>query len=194
MAQTHVLLYGATGRMGRAIRASLHEFSDVTLRACVAPAPDVDPCPPGCVWMTPEEMFRGSGLPSDLVVIDVSVAAGTASLLDRLGRSPYALVSATTGLTDADEARVKALGSRVPVLRARNLSPGNSLACAMLRSLPRSATEMFDLDLIEHHHAGKRDAPSGTALAWASILAPGTTPRAGAGPGEPRGKGEIRVH
>ncbi len=184
--------------MGRAIREVLPEFPDVSLRACVAPSPDAHDCPAGCVWMTPEDLSGGrSDLPGDLVAIDVSLAAGTARLLDRLERSPLALVSATTGLSDADEARLRALSGCAAVLRARNLSPGNSIASAMLRSVPGPARDLFEIDVIEHHHAAKRDAPSGTALAWASLLAPGkqaVVSAGGAAPGEPRSKGEVRIH
>jgi len=124
--------------------------------------------------MTPEDLFAGRGeLPVDSVVIDVSLAAGTARLLDWLERSPRAFLSATTGLGQADEARVEALGARAPVLRARNLSVGNSVAEGMLRSVPAAARTLLELDLVEHHHSAKRDAPSGTALAWAALLKPG---------------------
>jgi len=124
--------------------------------------------------MTPEDLFAGRGdtLPPDFVVIDVSLAAGTARLLDWLERTPRALVSATTGLGEADESRVRALAARAPVVRAPNLSVGNSVAAAMLRSIPAEARTLFGVDLVEHHHSAKKDAPSGTALAWAALLAP----------------------
>ncbi len=184
--------------MGRAIRAALSEFPDVVLRACVARSRDASDCPAGCVWMTPADWSESRGdLPRDLVVIDVSLPLGTARLLDRLERLPLALVSATTGLGDAEEERVRALAYRVAVLRARNLSPGNAIASAMLRSIPGASKDLFEIDVIEHHHAAKRDAPSGTALAWASILAPGRAPgssAAGEKPAGARAEGEIRIH
>ena len=99
--------------------------------------------------MTPEDLFAGRGeLPVDSVVIDVSLAAGTARLLDWLERSPRAFLSATTGLGQADEARVEALGARAPVLRARNLSVGNSVAEGMLRSVPAAARTLLEVDLV----------------------------------------------
>ena len=161
--------------MGRAVRACLPEFPEASLIGCVARSPDDLGCPKGCSWMTPEDLFagRGDALETDSVVIDVSLAAGTARLLDWLERTPRAFVSATTGIGEADEKRVAALGDRVPIVRARNLSVGNSIAAAMLRSIPAAARTLFEVDLVEHHHGAKRDAPSGTALAWAALLAPG---------------------
>jgi len=195
---TPVILFGATGRMGRAIRASMADVPDLTLAACVARAPDEIRCPPGCAWITAEQLASGKAgaFPEDAVVIDVSLPAGTASLLDWLERSPRALVSATTGLAEADEERIRALARRAAVLRARNLSVGNALASGMLRAVPDAAKTLFEIDLIEHHHAAKRDAPSGTAIGWASILASGRTAMidTAADPSKPRKPGEIRVH
>jgi 4-hydroxy-tetrahydrodipicolinate reductase len=161
--------------MGQAVRAVAAEFPDVRLAACVARSAAAGACPEGCVWMTSDQLLSGGGesLPAEAVVIDVSVAAGTARLLDWLERSPHALVSATTGIGETEEKRISALAKRAPVLRATNLSLGNALALAMLRSVRPGARAGFEIDLIEHHHAGKRDAPSGTALLWAALLAPG---------------------
>jgi 4-hydroxy-tetrahydrodipicolinate reductase len=172
VSHTPIILFGATGRMGRAIRASLGEFPHARLVACVSRSTDDVACAPGCAWMKPEDLTAATDLPKEAVVIDVSLAAGTAWLLDWLGRSPRALVSATTGLSEAEEGRIRALSERAAVLRARNLSAGNSIASGMLRSVPDAAKALFEVDLIEHHHAAKRDAPSGTALAWASLLEP----------------------
>lgn len=162
--------------MGRSVRGSIAEFPGLALAACVARSTDAAGCPEGCAWMTPDQLVSqgGEGLPSNAVVIDVSLADGTARLLDWLDRSPRALVSATTGIREADEKRIAALARRAPVLRAMNLSLGNALALTMFRSAPRAGLAAFEIDIIEHHHAAKRDAPSGTALLWSASL--GGTP------------------
>ena len=158
--------------MGKAVRGVAAEFPEVRLAACVSRSAAAGGCPEGCAWMTPDALFSGgSSLPSGTVVIDVSLPEGTARLLDWLERAPLALVSATTGLGDAEESRIRALAKRAPVLRATNLSLGNALARAMLGSVPRGARGFFEVDIVEHHHAAKRDAPSGTALAWAALVA-----------------------
>src|SRR6267154_260988 len=168
-----ILLYGASGRMGQAVRAVAAEFPDVRLAACVSRSPAAGGGPEGCAWMTPDQLFSGGGssLPAETVVIDVSLPEGTARLLDWLERSPRPLVSAPTGLEDHVEKRIGALATRAPVLRATNLSLGNAVARAMLRSVPEAARGLFDVDIVEHHHATKRDAPSGTARTWAALVA-----------------------
>lgn len=186
-----VLIHGATGRMGRAIRDLLADpsASDVALRACVAPGKPEGECPAGCRWLTPDALGRPNGLaslPADLVIIDVSLAAGTARLVDALERSPRALLAATTGLDPALEERIRTLAGKAAVLRAPNLSLGNAVVTAFLNALPRAARGAFDADIVEQHHAGKKDAPSGTAIALAKLLGAIGSPR--------RGEQTVRFH
>jgi 4-hydroxy-tetrahydrodipicolinate reductase len=172
-----IVLFGATGRMGRAVRASLVEFPELTLASCVARSTDTAGCPAGCTWMTPDQLVSGGGdsVAPQAVVVDVSLAAGTARLLDWLDKSPRALVCGTTGLGRGEEDRIVTLAKRAPVLRAMNLSPGNALACAMLRAAGPGTRGLFEIDIVEHHHAAKRDAPSGTAIGWAALVNTGAS-------------------
>ena len=161
--------------MGRAIRAALADTPTVSLRACVAPGAAEAGLPSGCAWLSPEDLGKSGALdafPKDLVIVDVSLAAGTAHLVSILEKTPRALVAATTGLDLAVEARIESLASEAAVLRARNLSLGNAVVAAFLRALPAAARDAFDADLVEHHHAGKKDAPSGTAITLAAALGP----------------------
>lgn len=161
--------------MGRAIRALLAETPGISLRACVATGAAAGAIPPGCLWLSPEDLAEGGALeslPNDIVIVDVSLAAGTLALVSALERVPRALVAATTGLDPAAEARIESLATRAAVLRARNLSFGNAVFTAFLRALPESARDAFDADVVEHHHAGKKDAPSGTAIQLATALGP----------------------
>ncbi len=183
--------------MGRAVRASIADVPDLALAACVARSSDAAGCPPGCAWLTPDRLTsaEGKSLPREAVVIDVSLPAGTMRLLDWLDGSPRALVSATTGLGETDEKRIRDLAKRAPVLRAMNLSLGNALALTMLRAVPRAARGALEIDVIEHHHAAKRDAPSGTALLWSATLAekPDAVDPA-PDMAKPREPGTIRLH
>lgn len=189
MVRVPLLLYGATGRMGRAVRGCLAEFPEVDLRACVAPREPAEGAAPGPIWLTPAEFAthrRREPLPEDLVVLDFSLAAGTAQLVQILTGWPRAVVAASTGLDAATEARLEALAAGVPVLRAPNLSLGNAIAQSFIRALPQIALKSFVADIVEHHHEGKKDVPSGTALALAELLR-----QVGAGEGSAR---DVRIH
>jgi 4-hydroxy-tetrahydrodipicolinate reductase len=174
--------------MGRAICSALDGGEGFALVGCTARTRDDAACPPGCAWITPDSLAGPDGLvtlPEDLVVIDVSVSTGTEQLLGILESSPRALVAATTGLAPAMEKRIEALAGRAAVLRSRNLSLGIALISAWLRALPAGARSAYDVDIVEHHHAAKKDAPSGTALALGSLLE---------GVGTERRPGGVQTH
>jgi 4-hydroxy-tetrahydrodipicolinate reductase len=199
VARAPVLLYGATGRMGRAVRDCFGEAPDLVLVACAAPDRDGGPCPDGCAWLTPDALAGAAGiaaLPPDLVVIDFSLASGAERLLDALERTPRGLVAATTGLAAGVEDRLRALAARAGVVRATNLSVGVATVARMLQAIPLAAHGAYEADVVEQHHATKRDAPSGTAVALARALTGGdpTRIRAGAPATEPRPPGEVRIH
>ncbi|HKW51818.1 MAG TPA: 4-hydroxy-tetrahydrodipicolinate reductase [Candidatus Eisenbacteria bacterium] len=190
MAEVPLLLYGATGRMGRAVRECIPEFPELRLRTCVAPRKP-NTAAAGTSWLTPDELSKDgtrASLPDDLVILDFSLAAGTARLSEILSEWPRALVAATTGLDAATESRLTALAARAPVLRAPNLSLGIAVAESLLRALPPAARGAFQTEIVEHHHAGKKDAPSGTAKALAALMR-----SKGGGPGSASGD-EIPIH
>jgi len=177
MSTTPLLLFGATGRMGKEIRKLLAESDEAArflLAACAAPGGAGDDGPPGCTWIAASGFGQKSleALPPDTVVIDVSLAAGTESLVTALERAPRAAVFATTGLSEPLEARIEELGRKAAVVRARNLSLGVAVARRWLALLPPAARGAYVADIVEHHHAGKKDAPSGTAIDLAASLGP----------------------
>ena len=194
MSPIQLLLVGASGRMGSEIRrllSSPENGSSFSLAACVAGGAASGSCPEGCRWIEAGSFGAGDlgGLPADVVVLDVSLPAGTEALVGALEKSPRAAVLATTGLSPALEARVAALGRNAPVLRAKNLSLGIAVARRWLALLPAAARGAYVADVVEQHHAGKKDAPSGTALDLVEALgAMGTG-------GDPRRTGEpIATH
>jgi 4-hydroxy-tetrahydrodipicolinate reductase len=74
------------------------------------------------------------------------------------------LVSGSTGLGASEEATLKEAAGRTAVLRAANFSLG---ILALRRALAAALTavpEGWDIEIVERHHRGKQDAPSGTAL------------------------------
>jgi 4-hydroxy-tetrahydrodipicolinate reductase len=79
----------------------------------------------------------------------------------------------TTGFSPEQRAEIERLAQRVAIV----LAPNFSLAVNVLGYLVRRASALlgddFDAELVEIHHAGKRDAPSGTALWLAEEVASG---------------------
>jgi len=109
-------------------------------------------------------------------VVDFSAPESAARFAGLCARARIPFVTGTTGLTDAQRAQVSAASRRIPVFAAPNFSRGVALllhlAAEAARRLPG-----YDAAIVEAHHAGKRDAPSGTALKIARAVADARGPR-----------------
>ena len=103
------------------------------------------------------------------VVIDFSNAAWTERLLPRLIEAGIHPVIGTSGLSD-DLVAAAAAASAERGLGGL-IAPNFALGAVMMMHLARIAAEHFDaVEVLEMHHAGKVDAPSGTAVATAREL------------------------
>lgn len=168
-----IVVHGASGRMGGALLALAADAQDVAVIGAVARKPSqrvVD----GLPWFAASELH---GLPDFDVAVDFSLPPAFDRLLAECIERGRALVSGTTGLDDAQRARLQAAASKLPVLWASNFS----LGVAMLRRLSAMAASSlpgWDCDILEQHHVHKQDAPSGTALSLGrAIEAAGGVPR-----------------
>jgi 4-hydroxy-tetrahydrodipicolinate reductase len=168
-----VCLVGATGRMGTLIarEASRERFEITgavaaqddpglgkTLRELGARDSDTRVSPPSRLA---ELLGR-----SDVCISFTSAQAEMSNLKAVVeGAVPY--VSGTTGLTPQQRKEVEdTLTGKVPAVIASNFSVGANLLIAMsaaLKALPQG----FDVSIVEAHHSGKADAPSGTAVSIA---------------------------
>lgn len=133
------------------------------------------------------------------VLIEFTNPEATAALARDAAASGAALVSGTTGLGDKAQEALSAAAQAVAVVHAPNMSRGIALLGELARQAAAGLAD-FDIELEERHHRGKMDAPSGTALALARILAaargadPETALRHGRSGRGLRGAGEIGVH
>lgn len=157
-----IAIHGARGRMGRAIARLAAEDSAVAVTGGIDRSTDADRV--------------ASILAASDVVIDVSSPEGVTGLLDvhAAALGGRGLVVGTTGLGPDLEARLRARGDETAVLVAANFSMGVNLLLALVRRaaavLPADA---WDAEIIEVHHRGKVDAPSGTALAIGEAIGAG---------------------
>jgi len=112
------------------------------------------------------------GAPAFDVAIDFSLPEGFDALLQACVSRGAALVSGTTGLSERQRADLDQASARIPVLWASNFSLGVAVLADLVQ---RAAAELggWDCDVVEAHHAGKKDAPSGTALTLGEAAACG---------------------
>ncbi len=109
-------------------------------------------------------------------------------------------VIGTTGLSEAQVAKVERAARNVPVVLAPNMSVGVNLLREVVLELSAKLGGDYDIEVVEAHHKNKKDAPSGTALFLARAAAEGrgralqevaVYGREGL---SPRREGEIGIH
>ena len=146
---------GATGRMGRATCQAVREAADLELVAAVARATGVG-----------ELLGAGAEVVVDFSRPEATAAAGRALLAEGVH-----LVSGTTGLADEvmDElANLAGKADHGNLVWAPNFALGAVLAMHFAAVAGRFYPAA---EVIELHHQGKADAPSGTALRTARAIA-----------------------
>jgi 4-hydroxy-tetrahydrodipicolinate reductase len=169
-----LLIHGASGRMGQALlRLGAQAPGDFAVVGAVSRKPAqrvID----GVPQFAASEL---AGVPAFDVAIDFSLAEAFDRILALCVERGVALVTGTTGLGDAQRSALQAAGTRIPLLWASNFSLGVAVLADLVERAAR-ALPGWDCDIVEAHHAGKQDAPSGTALSLGSAAGQGgATPR-----------------
>jgi len=106
-------------------------------------------------------------------VIDFTTPAATVAHAALAGRHNTILVVGTTGLSADDTAALEAAAETTRIVQAPNMSLGVNLLFALTRQVAAALGEEFDIEIVEHHHRHKVDAPSGTALGIGRAAAEG---------------------
>jgi len=105
------------------------------------------------------------------VVIDFSSPEATLVHLRAVAEQRRAMVIGTTGFNAAELDELKSLAKQVPCVLSPNMSVGVNLIFKVISEMARILGDDYDIEVIEAHHRLKKDAPSGTALKIAEVLA-----------------------
>jgi 4-hydroxy-tetrahydrodipicolinate reductase len=81
------------------------------------------------------------------------------------------MVMGTTGFSAAQLEEVRSLAQRLPLFMAPNMSLAVNVMYKLIADAARMLGPEFDVEIVEAHHRYKVDAPSGTAVRMAEILA-----------------------
>lgn len=170
-----VAVCGASGRMGRAVVRAVSETDDMSVVAAIdlhdqgmdagilaglqsIGVPVEDDLEMALKHSRPDAVVDFSVTEAILLNARASLSSGAAAVIG------------ATGLREEDLAELSRLSKElgVPVFIAPNFAIG---AVLLMQFAAQAARYMPDAEIIEMHHPGKRDAPSGTALRTAEIIA-----------------------
>ena len=150
----NAIIIGSKGRMGQALAACAPRFPELRLTA----------------QLDLGDAFEPAMAAAD-VVIDFSFHTVTAEVVELCARHGKALVLGTTGHSEAEKACIRSAAATVPMVWTSNYSTGVNTLFWLTRKAAEILGPGYDLEVVEMHHRFKKDAPSGTAVSLAEILA-----------------------
>jgi 4-hydroxy-tetrahydrodipicolinate reductase len=179
MADMRLVIAGAGGRMGRTLVKAIADSKGLVLAGALEDARSpligsdaavLAGLPESGVKLTSD---AGALLEKADGIVDFTAPAATvafAALAAKLGKVH---IVGTTGLSAADEAKIKDAANSAVIVKSGNMSLGVNLLTALTRRVAKTLDNAFDIEILEMHHNQKVDAPSGTALMLGRAAAQG---------------------
>lgn len=160
-------IFGATGRLGKAIGSAALEDPFFTITAALGRA-SLGTDYGTFLGLSPLGLAisKSPPLPLPDLFIDVSLSEGLSERLNTL----RPMVIGTTGLSKQDFSLLQEASRSIPIFYAANFSLGMALLKKMAAELASLFPSEADIDILETHRAGKKDAPSGSALHLAQTI------------------------
>ena len=107
-------------------------------------------------------------------VIDFSVPQAAENITRQCIGNGVPLVMATTGLTESQNKLIQRASETIAVVQAPNMSLAVNIVMKLAETVGgalKNHSSGVDVEIIERHHRGKKDAPSGTALKFGDLIA-----------------------
>jgi 4-hydroxy-tetrahydrodipicolinate reductase len=168
---------GAAGKMGGRITALLKEHDTLQLTAAFERAGhkyigrDVGQI----VGIGETGVFVSEGVSSIIdsvdLIIDFTAVESTKENLKTAAAKGKAMVIGTTGFSSEDMKEIAPHTKKIPCVMASNMSLGVNLLLKVLQDVAHALGDDYDIEIVEAHHRLKKDAPSGTALKMAQVIA-----------------------
>ena len=161
-----LIICGVMGRMGKATQELVEESKGISIVSGV----DI------VSQFTPFPLYKSIAECKTEADCIISFLPPTAydeniTLLDYCIKMQLPVVICTTGLCEKATNKISEASKSVAVLHSANMSFGINLICDVLEKISKSLYEAgFDIEILEKHHNGKIDSPSGTANMLASTI------------------------
>ncbi len=168
---------GAAGKMGSRITALSKEYEGIKLAGAFEKKGHAD-------------IGKDAGILNGVGEIGISLSAGIEEIIDKVdliidftsiestkenlkiaSAKGKAMVIGTTGFSKTDLMEIEAMTKAIPCVLASNMSLGVNLLLKVLQDIAKVLGDEYDIEIVEAHHRLKKDAPSGTALKMAQVIA-----------------------
>jgi len=179
MTGMRLVVVGAAGRMGRMLVKAVTETEGCRLVGAIEregslaigdDAGQLAGCGKAGVAITDDPLpvfAQADG------VLDFTAPSATVAFAALAAQARIVHVVGTTGLGDADVAKLETAARHARIVQSGNMSLGVNLLAGLVRKVAATLGEDFDIEVLEMHHRTKVDAPSGTALLLGEAAANG---------------------
>ncbi|RLB10965.1 MAG: 4-hydroxy-tetrahydrodipicolinate reductase [Deltaproteobacteria bacterium] len=171
------IVAGASGRMGKRIISIISETEGIELVGAFERGdhPDVGK-DAGIVAGVGKLGIEIKGSFSEVldkgdVLIDFTVPEATYEHVRAAAEKGISMVIGTTALSDKLLDEIKEYAKKISCVLSPNMSIGVNVMFKIVKELSKILAEDYDVEIVELHHRFKKDAPSGTALRIAQIIA-----------------------
>ena len=169
---------GCCGRMGRAIACRALQDGTFSIAAALEtaghPALRADYGThlgqPGASTLQITDDARGAISQGD-VLIEFTTPEATVAHVALAQELRKPMVIGTTGLSEAQQAALRKIANTIPIIFSPNMSIGVNVLFELAQLAAQRLGPAYDVEVVESHHHGKKDAPSGTAKRLAELLA-----------------------
>src|SRR5438093_8552675 len=148
-----VLLIGAAGRMGKAVRDLAQNDPETNIAAQCDLGDPIEPAMKTC---------------------DVAIDFSHADTIDEICRAALqhgkSLVIGTTGHSQQQRKTIEETAHSVAIVLASNFSVGVNVLFWLTQKAAELLGSDFNPEIVETHHKMKKDAPSGTAKTLTEVL------------------------
>jgi len=179
MAEIRLIVAGAGGRMGRTLVKAIADNKQFALAGALedARSPLIG-WDAGVLAGLGENNIKLTGDAGPLLeqadgIIDFTAPAATVAFSALAAKGRKVHIIGTTGLSVADEAKIKDAAKTAVIVKSGNMSLGVNLLAALTKRVAKTLDNSFDIEILEMHHNQKVDAPSGTALMLGRAAAEG---------------------
>ncbi len=165
-----VIVMGAAGRMGSIIGKLVQEDKDMELVAAVEKEESLSNInlKPNLITSS---LDKAASKYKEAVIIDFTYPEVTINNVQVALKYHNKMVIGTTGLNEEQMGFLEKSAAKIPILWAPNMSVGINVLFELMPKIVEMLGELYDVEISEIHHKFKKDAPSGTAVKLAEILA-----------------------
>ncbi len=170
---------GAAGRMGSRIINVISSSDGISLSGAIErkdhPLVGQDACGPAGIPAGAILTLISNDLVATLktgeVLIDFTFPEASLENIKACAELGKPVVIGSTGFSKEQLDVVKQYVQKIPCVLSPNMSIGVNLCFKILAEIAETIGEDYDMEIVETHHRMKKDAPSGTAVKMAQVLA-----------------------